>query len=68
VKLWLHKEGITTNFFSPLSFNAVFVSWIRDLGSRMGKIRIRDLGSGINILDSANCTELMMIILTRAER
>jgi hypothetical protein len=31
------------------------------------KIRIRDLGSGINILDSANCTELMMIILTRAE-
>jgi hypothetical protein len=30
--LWLQKKGITTNFFSPLSFAAVFGSGIRDPG------------------------------------
>jgi hypothetical protein len=38
------KKGMTTNFFSPLSFAAVFDpgSEIRDLG--WVKIRIRDPG------------------------
>jgi hypothetical protein len=36
---------MTTNFFSPLSFVAVFGSGIPDPGSRMGKNQ--DLGSGI---------------------
>ncbi len=31
------KKGLTTNFFSSLSFVAVFGSGIRDLGSGMGK-------------------------------
>jgi hypothetical protein len=34
------KKGMTTNFFSPLSFVTVFGSGIRDLG--WVKIRIRD--------------------------
>jgi hypothetical protein len=38
---------MTTNFFSPLSFVAVFGSGIRDPGSGMGKNQ--DPGSGINI-------------------
>jgi hypothetical protein len=38
-----------TNFFSPLSFVAVFGSGIRDPGSGMGKNQ--DPGSGINIPD-----------------
>ncbi len=37
------KKGITTNFFSPLSFVAVFGLGIRDLG--WVKIRIRDPGT-----------------------
>ncbi len=38
---------MTTNFFSPLSFVAVFGSGIRDPGSGMGKkVRIRDKHSG----------------------
>jgi hypothetical protein len=37
VKFVATKKGITTNFFSPLSFVAVFGSEIRDLGSGMGK-------------------------------
>ncbi len=41
------KKGLTTNFFSPLSFVAVFGSGIRDPGSGMGKNQ--DPGSGINI-------------------
>jgi hypothetical protein len=48
-----------TNFFSPLSFIAVFGSWIRDSGSGMGKNqdpgsgmgKNQDPGSGINIPD-----------------
>jgi hypothetical protein len=39
------KKGMTTNFFSPMSFIAVFGFGIRDPG--WVKIRIRDLGSGI---------------------
>jgi hypothetical protein len=31
------KKGMTTTFFSPLSFIAVFGSEIRDSGSGMGK-------------------------------
>jgi hypothetical protein len=31
------KKGMTTNFFSPLSYVAVFGSGIRDPGSGMGK-------------------------------
>ena len=47
---------MTTNFFSPLSFVAVFGSEIRDPRSGIRdpgwvKIRIRDPGSGINIPD-----------------
>jgi hypothetical protein len=44
---------MTTNFFSPLSFVAVFGSGIRDPGSRIGKIQ--DPGSGINIPDPQHC-------------
>jgi hypothetical protein len=40
---------MSTNFFSPLSFDAVFGSGIRDPGSGMGKNQ--DPGSGINIPD-----------------
>ncbi len=39
------KKGLTTNFFSTLSFVAVFGSGIRVPGSGMGKNQ--DLGSGI---------------------
>jgi hypothetical protein len=47
VKFVATKKGLTTNFFSPLSFVAVFGSGIRDLGSGIRdpewvKIRIRD--------------------------
>jgi hypothetical protein len=44
---------MTTNFFSPLSFVAVFFL-IRDPG--WVKIRIRDPGSGINIPDPPHWT------------
>jgi hypothetical protein len=40
---------MTTHFFSPLSFVAVFGSGIQDPGSGMGKNQ--DPGSGINIPD-----------------
>ncbi len=40
---------MTTNFFSPLSFVAVFGSGIRNPGYGMGKNQ--DPGSGINIPD-----------------
>ena len=46
---------MTTNFFSPLSFVAVFGSWIRDPGSGIGKNQ--DPGSGINIPDPQHCLE-----------
>ncbi len=47
VKFVATRKGMTTNYFSPLSFDVVF--WIRDLGSEIRdpgwvKIRIRDLG------------------------
>jgi hypothetical protein len=47
---------MTTNFFSPLSFVAVFGSGIRDPRSGIRdpgwvKIRIRDPGSGLSIPD-----------------
>jgi hypothetical protein len=41
------------NFFSPLSFVAVFGSGIRDPGSGIGKNQ--DPGSGINIPDPPHC-------------
>jgi hypothetical protein len=44
---------MTTNFFSPLSFVAVFGSEIGDPGSGMGKNQ--DPGSGINIPDPQHC-------------
>ncbi len=49
VKFVASKKGLTTNFFSSLSFVAVFGSGIRDPGSRRGKNQ--DPGSGINIPD-----------------
>jgi hypothetical protein len=49
VKFVATTKGMTTNFFSPLSFAAVFGSEIRDPGSGMGKNQ--DPGSGINIPD-----------------
>ncbi len=47
------KKGMTTIFFSPLSFVAVFGSGIRDPGSGMGKNQ--DPGSGMNIPDPPHC-------------
>jgi hypothetical protein len=44
---------MTTNFFSPLSFVAVFGSGKGDPGSGMGKNQ--DPGSGINIPDPQHC-------------
>ncbi len=49
VKFVATKNGLTKEFFSPLSFVAVFGSGIRDPGSGMGKNQ--DPGSGINIPD-----------------
>jgi hypothetical protein len=49
VKFMATKRGMTTNFFSPLSFVAVFGSGMGDAGSGIGKNQ--DSGSGINILD-----------------
>jgi hypothetical protein len=49
VKFVATKKGRTTNFFSLLSFAAVFGSGIWDPGSGMGKNQ--DPGSGINIPD-----------------
>ncbi len=43
------KKGLTTNFFWPLSFVAVFGSGIRDPESGIGKNQ--DPGSAINIPD-----------------
>jgi hypothetical protein len=49
VKFVATSKVMTTDFFSPLSFVAVFGSGIRDPGSGMGKNQ--DPGSGINIPD-----------------
>jgi hypothetical protein len=52
VKFVATLKGMTTNFFSPLSFVAVFGSGIRDPGSGMlGMGKNQDPGSGINIPD-----------------
>jgi hypothetical protein len=51
---------MTTNFFSPLSFVAVFGSGIRDQGSGMGKNQ--DPGSGINVPDPQHCFALFLIL------
>jgi hypothetical protein len=48
------KKGMTTYFFSFLSFIAVFGSEIRDLGSGMGKNQ--DPRSRINIPDPQHYT------------
>jgi hypothetical protein len=53
VKFVATKKGMTTKFFSPLSFDAVFGSGIRDPESGMGKNQ--DPGSGINIPDPQHC-------------
>ncbi len=58
---------MTTNFFSPLSFVAVFGSGIRDPRSGIRdpgwvKIRIRDPGSGINIPDPQHCLYMMFFV------
>jgi hypothetical protein len=51
--LWLHKRFEKKNFFSPLSFVAVFGSGIRESGSVIGKNQ--DPGSRINIPDPQLC-------------
>jgi hypothetical protein len=51
---------MTSNFFSPLSFVAVFGSGIRDPGSGMGKNQ--DPGSGINIPDPQHCMIVLELI------
>jgi hypothetical protein len=53
---------MTSNFFSPLSFVAVFGSGIRDPRSGIRdlgwvKFRIQDPGSGINIPDPQHCVQ-----------
>jgi hypothetical protein len=54
---------MTTNFFSPLSFVAVFGSGIRDPGSGMGKNQ--DPGSGINIPDPQHWCEGCVVVVVR---
>ena len=44
VKFVATLKGMTSNFFSPLSFVAVFGSGIWDLGSGMGKNQDPDAG------------------------
>ncbi len=46
MKFVFTKKGMTTNLFSPLSFVPAFGSGIRNPGSGMGKIRIRDKHPG----------------------
>jgi hypothetical protein len=46
------KKGMTTIFFSPLSFIAIFGSEIRDPG--WVKIRIRDPGETSRIRNTGN--------------
>ncbi len=55
------KKGMTTKFFSPLSFVAVFGSGIRDPGSGMGMGKNQDPGSGINIPDLPHCIILYLV-------
>jgi hypothetical protein len=52
VKFVATKIGMTTNFFSPLSFVEVFNSGIRDPGSWLGK----KSGSGIQDKHSGSAT------------
>ncbi len=53
MKFLATKNGMTNNFYSPLSFVPVFGSRMRDPGSGMGKNQ--DPGSGINIPDPQHC-------------
>jgi hypothetical protein len=55
VKFVVTKKSMTTNFFSPLSFVAVFGSWIRSPG--WVKIRIRDKHPGSATL--RNCLSFL---------
>jgi hypothetical protein len=55
VKFAATKKRFETNFFSPLSFVAVFGSGIRGPGSGMGKNQYP--GSGINIPDPQHCVD-----------
>jgi hypothetical protein len=52
---------MTSNFFSPLSFVAVFGSGIWDPGSGMSKNQ--DPGSGINIPDPQHCICQLLAII-----
>ncbi len=64
------NRGMTTNFFSPLSFVAVFGSGIRDPGSGMGKNQ--DPGSEIGDKHPGSATLVFIIeplpILWRSRR
>jgi hypothetical protein len=58
VKFVATKKDMATNFFSPLSFVAVFGFGIRDPRSRIRDPwmdKNQDPGSGINIPDPQNC-------------
>jgi hypothetical protein len=50
-ELYGSKKRYDKKFFSPLAFIAVFGSGIRDPGSGMGKIRIRDKHPGAATLN-----------------
>jgi hypothetical protein len=53
-----YKKGITTNFFSPLSFDEVFRSGIRDPGWVK---KSQDPGSGINIPDPQHWSKITLM-------
>ncbi len=57
------KKGMTSIFFSSLSFVLVFGSGIRDPGSGMGKNQ--GPGSGINIPDPQYWTNLLLLFYAR---
>jgi hypothetical protein len=61
VKFVATKNGMTTNFFSPLSFVAVFGSEIRNLGSGIGKNQ--DPGSRINNPDPQHWFQIRNILV-----
>jgi hypothetical protein len=62
VKFVATKKGLTTNFFPPLSFVAVFGSGIQDPRSRMGKNQ--DTRSRINIPDPQHCSQESTFLLS----
>jgi hypothetical protein len=66
VKFVVIKKGMTTNYFSPLSFVTVFGSGIRDPGSEIrdpgsGMGKNQDPGSGINIPDPQHCPKIIPV-------